>query len=91
MNIHYFIKNEKTLDVFKSFLSKSYKLTPHKYFEIEIYSYDWYLIEFNLVTGFTGRDHGGVEFEIGILGKYINLKIYDHRHWDMDKNTWVDE
>ena len=89
MNIHYNIINEKAVDVFKSYVSKSYQLTKHKYFEIEIYSYDWYLFEFTFGVAFSGKDHAGIDFDLGILGKYISLKMYDHRHWDLTTNEWV--
>ena len=34
-------------------------------------------------------DHAGPGIIIEILGIYFAAKLYDHRHWDWDNNTWV--
>jgi len=32
--------------------------------------------------------HAGASFEIGALGYWLNISLYDSRHWDYDNNTW---
>ena len=62
----------------------------HKHWEIQAYRYSWDLLHFNLDTKCLGEDHAGPELEFGLLGFSIRFKIYDSRHWDYDKNDWVD-
>lgn len=35
------------------------------------------------------RDHAGISFTFGHRYLFwMNLNIYDHRHWDHQNNTW---
>lgn len=87
--MYFSIKNDKALDVFKSFYSKTCQLSKHKFFELDIYTYDFYLFEITIDISFN-KNHAGIEFELGILGRYVYLKIYDNRHWDNLTNNWVE-
>lgn len=65
------------------------QLTRHKFFE-----FGWqralgeaFHITFNL--SFTGRDHAGLRFTVTIFERFFELSLYDHRHWDDDKNDWT--
>lgn len=45
-------------------------------------------IEF-LVRWNEHQDHAGFRFSFSIKGLfYMNFEIYDHRHWDDDKDDW---
>jgi hypothetical protein len=36
------------------------------------------------------RDHAGIFFTFGIKGLFwMNLNIHDHRHWDIENDTWM--
>jgi len=67
------------------------QLTEHKYLEIELnkfsikdtYSWFKFLIDFS-----TKRDHAGFQFSLDFLGFFGNIHIYDHRHWDYDRQDW---
>lgn len=87
---YYSIKNKKTLDIFKSHLSKTFKLSTNKFLEIQIYSYDFYKFEFLLDISLTGKSHAGIELDFGLLGKSINIHFFDKRHWSEDRNRWMD-
>jgi hypothetical protein len=65
------------------------QLSKNKSFETQVYRGSFYDF-FNLVVdlSWTGEDHAGPELVLEI-GKYsVNIKIYDHRHWDYKKGTW---
>jgi hypothetical protein len=88
--MYFSIKNKKTRDIFNPIWSTNYRISKHKFFECCVYTYDYYHFEFQFNIALIGRDHAGIEFEIGILGRYLNFMIYDSRHWDKAKKTWVD-
>lgn len=59
----------------------------HKYWECQtMKSND--IVAFDLRYT-TRRDHAGLELWLGLFGYAVNFQIYDHRHWDYDKNDWV--
>ena len=35
-----------------------------------------------------GQDHAGPSIMIEVWKYFFNLKIYDHRHWDYENQTW---
>jgi hypothetical protein len=73
----------------KDYYYRHKNLTKNKSFEIQISSsspYNWFRLFVNLA--WRGESHAGPEFELE-LGKYsVNVKIYDHRHWDYEKGSW---
>ena len=34
-------------------------------------------------------DHAGIDITLGILGYGISFRIYDTRHWDYEKSTYI--
>lgn len=64
------------------------KLSSHKWFEIEAFIDGEHLIELQLDLRFRGRDHAGPSIELVLFCLAINLKIYDHRHWNYKANRW---
>lgn len=79
------------IDNFKSIYSSYGKLSEYKFWEIDFYQYNWYWFEFELELRTSGFDHAGPEVCIGILGYYINFKIYDSRHWDKKLDNWSND
>jgi hypothetical protein len=61
----------------------------HKYWEFEFLRektyWQWFEIHFNFDRNV---DHPGFHLRLDILGFNINLDIYDHRHWDFEKDSW---
>lgn len=64
-----------------------FRLSKHKSFCAQV---DYTREElFTFIMRWTRRtDHAGFLFEFGILGIYVEFEIYDHRHWDYEKNCW---
>lgn len=83
------IKRTNPIEDFKSFFSLHGKISKNKYWEIESYRYNWYWIDLEFEWKWYGYDHAGIELGIGILGYYILLKLYDHRHWNTELNDWT--
>jgi len=67
------------------------RLTQHKYLEIELQKFkiqdtcSWFHLN---IDWSTKRDHAGFEISLDILGYSAIIKIYDHRHWDGEKQEW---
>jgi hypothetical protein len=65
------------------------QITKTKSFETQIYrSGSYNIFKLSLDTSWRGDDHAGPSLEIELGKYYINLEIYDHRHWDYEKGTW---
>lgn len=64
------------------------RITKNKSWEIELsyYAYEWFI--FNIDLSWTGRDHAGPNFEVGIFGYNISGNIHDNRHWDYGNKCW---
>jgi hypothetical protein len=86
--IHLKFPKTNPLDKFESIYSSHGKISEYKFWEFEFYCYDWYWVEFEFEWIINGFDHAGPEIGIGILGYYINFKIYDSRHWNKELNSW---
>jgi hypothetical protein len=59
-----------------------------KYFEFQCDYYNYYLFKFEFTFQPIKKDHGGLRFELNILGYSLDLNIYDSRHWDDENNCW---
>jgi hypothetical protein len=66
------------------------RLFSHKYIEYELMK-DNYLIKFELDFSFQGKDHAGLDFCLGLFGYVFRVNIYDNRHWDYEKNEWINK
>lgn len=55
-------------------------------FEIEVFKFSPTISL--TASWFTKVDHAGPEFSVNILGNWMSLKLYDHRHWGRKKNQW---
>jgi hypothetical protein len=64
------------------------KLTTHKSFEIETFIDCEHIFELQIDLRLRGRDHAGPSLEFVFLCLGLNVKIYDHRHWDYKTNNW---
>lgn len=64
-------------------------LTQNKAWEVQtLKTNDILNFSFSITTR---GDHSGSSLELGLLGSNVIIQIYDGRHWDYDKNTWVKE
>ena len=72
---------------FKNLFCKTGRLTKNKFWEVGLYK-DAVLFRLRVEINFR-KDHGGVDIEIGFMGYSIGVQIYDTRHWNYEKDTWV--
>jgi hypothetical protein len=71
------------------FWNTSYKLIRHKHFEIECQFNKDFWHWFNFHVSLSRKiDHAGFELRIEIIGLWIQISLYDNRHWDYDRNCW---
>ena len=65
-----------------------YRNIRNTIFEIEVGKTD---NSFNLHFSISTKcDHPGLNFYISIFNRFIEFSIYDRRHWDNNKNTFVE-
>lgn len=80
-----------TTSIFTSYVVKHGSITKNKHWEIELYYNNYYWFEFLFGIRWSGEDHAGIQFEIGVLGYHFCIHIYDNRHWDDDTRSWETE
>jgi len=65
------------------------KLSENKSFEIQISKFAISeLLNVSLDLHWWGTDHAGPELYIHLLGLYLGIKVYDHRHWNWEEGRW---
>lgn len=73
-----------------NYIVKNFKVSKNKNFEFQICKagspYNLFGIE--LDTRFTGRDHGGINFDVDLCGYVLILNLVDHRHWNFEDGDW---
>ena len=82
------IRNPFRMVHFKNIWSRFWKVTEHRTLEVQIYRYGYNIVEINLETSFTGSDHAGPKFELGVFTWYFVISLPDNRHWDPITNSW---
>lgn len=87
MIFHLRLNNPFSSYKFDNLFSTSGVLTYNKCWEFEVLKNN-VLFEFDLTLEFIGRDHAGPGIAIGLFGYGVHFKIYDHRHWDYERDTW---
>ena len=69
------------------------RIAKHKSFEYQIEFDKWHdkPVQCSL-TRRTECDHAGVEFIFSVYKLFwLMFSVYDNRHWDYDKNTYVSD
>ena len=65
------------------------RLSKNKSFEIQIFRSSPYdLLSFRLDLCWRGEDHAGPSLDLCVYKYRLNVRIYDHRHWDYDTGNW---
>lgn len=82
------ITNPWAKDNFKHLKIWSGRLAKSKVWELELISSNQYLLHAEFDLTFRGRDHAGINLELGLLGFVVSLHVYDCRHWDYKNNKW---
>ncbi len=83
------IRNPFRKEDFKNLWFKSGRLSRHKFWELHLTKYSFYLAEVSIDINFVGQDHAGPKIEIGLFGYNFSANIYDNRHWNYDDWRWV--
>ena len=73
---------------FKSYWCKTWNVSKNKAFEMQLSKYAYNFFELGVDINFSGEDHAGPRFELGVFGYNITIKLYDKRHWIYETNTW---
>jgi hypothetical protein len=83
-----FISNGVSLKQ-RDFILFDKPLTKNKSFSIQLTKWKAHkILDFSLDTHLTGQHHAGIEFQIELIGLFLDIKFYDNRHWDYENNTW---
>lgn len=76
-------------------MEKSFQISKHKFLELEVDTNsnsikNYYYNLFNLQISLNEkRDHGGFTFVFTPCRLFsLSIRVYDHRHWDDDNDTW---
>lgn len=74
----------------KDYVYKERVIAKNKSVELQISKWNkaHSLINFDLDLRWWGGDHSGPSIMIEVWKYFFNLKIYDHRHWDYENDTW---
>jgi hypothetical protein len=92
INLNFSIANPTK---FKDFPIKDFNywidrtLSKNKSFEFQAVKFNAYnIFSFRFSTNLTGHDHAGPEIAFEFCGIIVEMRIYDHRHWDHKLDTW---
>jgi len=69
---------------------KNGQLSKTKFWELQIQNDNTEVI-FDFGISWTKNcDHAGFSFKFEILSFWLDFKVYDNRHWDYDRNNYID-
>ena len=64
-------------------------ITKNKAFELQFTKWRANtLFSIGLDTRWRGVSHGGIRFDIELFGYFLNVNLYDKRHWDWTNWCW---
>lgn len=73
----------------KNYFNKVWNVAKHKAFEIQISRMGDDIIGAHLNLTFK-QDHAGLAFDLYLFRRVFMINFYDTRHWNYDKDRWVD-
>lgn len=73
-----------------NYVCKDWNVSKNKSLELQISKWGSAdcLLDLNLDLRWRGRSHAGPELTVQVWSYFFCIKLYDHRHWDYDKNRW---
>lgn len=89
INIWFAVRNPFRCREFKNLWNREWKITKNKSLELQFSHYRFNLLEVQLDLNWRQTDHAGPWFMVNLFGLTVDLRIYDHRHWDDTTNDWV--
>lgn len=69
-----------------SYWDKEFQLSKNKSLVLQFI--DGELFDIEISWDLKGNDHAGFSLTLGLFGKEFLFQIYDHRHWNYDKDQW---
>lgn len=72
----------------KDYFFKTWKLSEHKFAELQISKGGNTLVGFGFRWD-TRCDHAVVSLDIELFRRFLHITVYDHRHWNYDKDRYV--
>lgn len=88
ITLHFKLTNPYARGKFFEIMQKTFRVSKHKFLEIEMYHEGTMLCEFYIDLNWRGFDHAGPVVELGLFGKTIRCSLHDSRHWDRKTNNW---
>jgi hypothetical protein len=91
IRFHFALKNPLKVKDFDQidYVEYDRSLTKNKAFEVQFTKWPaTTLFSVGLDTCWVGQDHGGIRFDIELFGYFLNLNLYDKRHWDYENHCW---
>jgi hypothetical protein len=73
---------------FKNIWDKSGQLTENKAWELQLYKNSDCIVGLGFRFSFRGRDHAGLQINLGLLGYRFDMMVYDIRHWNHAIDSW---
>ena len=88
IDISLYVSNPFRKEEFSSLYNKSAAITTNKTVEIQVISdtATFLLLAFSFRPD--GRDHAGLQIELGMFGYEIHFSVLDNRHWDFEMGKW---
>jgi|688.fasta_scaffold904328_2 hypothetical protein len=73
------------------FVGGSFFNIENKFWEFQVERYSEWETYFNFQICFNRKcDHAGLRCNAEICGYWVDLQIYDCRHWDYDHDKWFE-
>lgn len=67
------------------------RLSKNKSFEFQLGGPSKYGSLFGFKLNFATKiDHAGFEFQLELFRFFLDINIYDHRHWNEEENRWCE-
>jgi len=93
ISLSFDIKNpfwkSKMNDWQKVYIELEHGVTKNKTFEFRIERHAYWLVQLTIDLTWSGEDHAGPRFSFSLFGYGIDIQLRDNRHWNGDKNRWV--
>lgn len=82
--------HKRSSDTVYDYFYREWQISKNKSFEIQFSKYNVAnsLLEFRIDFRFVGEDHAGPGIYIEIWKYFLNIQLYDHRHWNYDQARW---
>ena len=62
--------------------------TKNLEFQVSSFGNRFTLLAFEFRLEPWGQSHGGASLVFELLNQYLNISVYDSRHWDQEENKW---